>query len=341
MERRLTRILAAAHLSLLGFLAVTLLPVVPVPAQESDNSIHGQIRVTTGGELPEHILVKLEVAENVVVDQQIAGSTGRFQFLNLRDQFYRITVTAEGYQPATAQVDMSYYASRFPTIYLTPAGPKKTPPPPSESTTDLAAPKKARKEYEQGHIALQAKDYTSARKHFQTAVDIDACYARALTEMGVAQTVQNDFPAAESSFQKSIHCDGGFLEAYLQMGILLDIEKKYPEGESVLKEALRMAPSDWQPYYRLGALYHHSGDYKEAEEEYLKAESLSAAVPPELHLRLADVYLQQKEYEHAYAEMQTYLRIAPDGPLATQTRSMLSQVDSMRKSNLQSPANQH
>lgn len=74
-----------------------------------------------------------------------------------------------------------------------------------------------------------------------------------------------------------------------------------------------------------------------AEQEYLKAESLSNAVPAEVHLRLADAYLQQKEYEQAYAEMQTYLKIAPDGPLASQTRSLLPQIDSMRKSSGTAP----
>ena len=300
---------------------------------QANNSIQGQIRTSTGGELPSRIMVKLEVAENVAVDQQMVGTTGKFQFLNLKDQFYRITVTAEGYETATAQVDMGYYASRFPTIFLTPLGSKKTPPPPPESTTDLAAPRKARKEYDQGHEALKAKDYAGARQHFEKAIAIDPCYARALTEMGVVLTLQNELASAESSFQKSMHCDGGFLEAYLQMGILLDIEKKYPEGEAVLKDALRMAPSDWQPYYRLGAVYHHAGSYKEAQDEYLKAQSLSAAVPAEIHLRLADTYLKQEQYDQAYAEMQNYLRVAPDGPLADQTRSMLQQVDSMRKSN--------
>ena len=300
---------------------------------QANNSIQGQIRTSTGGELPSHIMVKVEVAENVAVDQQMVGTTGKFQFLNLKDQFYRIIVTAEGYEPATAQVDMSYYASRFPTIFLTPLGSKKTPPPPPESTTDLAAPKKARKEYDQGHEALQAKDYAGARQHFEKAIAIDPCYARALTEMGVAQTLQNDLASAETSFQNSIHCDGGFLEGYLQMGILLDMEKKYSEGESVLKQALRIAPSDWQPYYRLGAVYHHAGNYKEAQDAYLKAQSLSAAVPAEIHLRLADIYLKQEQYDQAYAEMQNYLRIAPDGPLAAQTRSLLQQVDSLRKSN--------
>jgi tetratricopeptide (TPR) repeat protein len=331
---RLTNLGQKCRLTIFALVGVAVLMAAPIYGLE-DRSIEGQVRVTTGGSLPSGIVVKLEVAENVVVAQQLVGETGKFEFHNLKDQQYRIIVTAEGYQPANVQVDMAYYATRFPTVYLTPLGAKKSPPPPSASTTDLAAPKKARKEYEEGHDALQAKDLASARKHFETAVETDPCYARALTELGVVLTLQGEIPSAEDSFQKSIHCDGEFLEAYLQMAILLDTERKYPEGESILLEALRVAPSDWQPYYRLGAVHQHAGKYKEATEEYLKAESLSGAVPAEIHLRLADAYLQQKKYDQAYDEMQTYLRIAPDGPLANQTRSLLPQIDSMRKSNSQ------
>jgi len=312
--------------ALLG--AATLLAV---PGACQEDTIEGQIRLTTGGVLPSGIVVKLEVAENVVAAQQMVGNTGKFLFTNLKAQSYRIIVTANGFQPGTAQVDMQYYASRYPTIYLTPLGAKKTAPTTSESTTDLAAPKKARKEFEQGHEALQAKDLAVARKHFEKAIEMDECYARALTELGVALTLQGELASAETSFQKSIHCDGEFLEAYIQMGILLNIEKKYADGESILQQALRVAPSDWQPYYRLGDVHQQSGKYKQAVEEYLKAESLSPAVPPEVHVRLADAYWQQKNYDGACNEMQTYLRIAPEGPLAGQTKSLLQQAGSMCK----------
>jgi tetratricopeptide (TPR) repeat protein len=154
-----------------------------------------------------------------------------------------------------------------------------------------------------------------------------------LTELGVVLTLQGELSSAETSFQNSIHCDGAFLEPYLQLGILLDLEKKYAESESILQQGLRVAPSDWQPYYRLGIVRQHSGKYKEAEEEYQKALSLSSAVPAEVHVLLADACLQQKKYAQAYTETQTYLQIAPDGPLAGQARSMLQQAEAMRKSN--------
>jgi tetratricopeptide (TPR) repeat protein len=333
MERSLKPLAGTCHFRIMALLAAAVVLAAPGRCQDNTHAIEGQVRVTNGGALPSGITAKLTVAENVVVAQQMVGTTGKFAFYDLKDKFYTLLVSAEGYETATAQVDMEYYASRFPAVYLTPLGPKRTPPPPAESATDLAAPKKARKEYEQGHAALQAKDPAEARKHFEKAVETDPCYARALTELGVTFTLQGDLASAQTSFQKSIHCDGGFLEAYLQMGILLNMEKKFPEGESILQQALRVAPSDWQPYYRLGVVHEQWGKYKEAEEEYLKAVSLSAAVPAEIHIHLANAYLQQKAYESAYNEMQTYLRIAPDGPLASQTRSMLQDVDSKRKSN--------
>jgi tetratricopeptide (TPR) repeat protein len=335
VERRLKHIAGTPRLKIAAFLGAATLLAATGGCQGTNDSIEGQVRVTTGGALPSDITVKLEIAENVVVRQQMVGATGKFAFHGLKDEYYQIIVTAQGYQPGNAQVDMQYYASRYPTIYLTPLEPKKTPPQPSGSTTDLAAPKKARKEYVQGHDAMEAKDLANARKHFEKAIEMDPCYARALTELAVVLSLQGELSSAEAPLQKSIHCDGEFLEAYIQLGILLDIEKKYSESESILQQALRVGPSDWQPYYRLGAVHQQLGKYQEAEQEYLKAESLSAAVPAEVHVRLADAYLQQKEYDQAYTEVQTYLRVAPDGPLAGQARSLLQQADSMRKPNPQ------
>ncbi len=332
MDAKLTRFLPKARPTFLSFLGLAVLLATPSVCRGSDDSIEGQVRVTTGGALPSVVRVRLEIAEGVVVAQQLVGSTGKFAFYNLKDQLYQVIVTADGYQPATAQVDMHYLASRFPTLYLNPLPPKKTPPPPAESMTELAAPKKAQQEYKQGYDALTKKDLASAREHLEKAIAQDPCYARALTALGVVLSLHHDLPAAESSFKKSIQCDGGFLEAFLRMQTLLDSEKKYSECENILEQGLRVMPSAWQLHYGLGIEHHHLGKYQQAEEEYLKAESLSPDVPPDVHVRLADAYLQLREYDQAYTEMQNYLRFDPNGPLASQTKDMLQQLDSVRKS---------
>lgn len=329
MYRSSTRTASAAPLAIVIFLGFAIFPVVPGRAQGPENSIQGHVRTTTGGPLPSVVRVRLEVANNITVDQALVGSTGTFGFYNLKDEYYTVVVTAEGYQPATWQVDMHYLASRFPMVYLIPAGKKKKSPPPDMSTTDLAAPKKAVKEYVKGHKAFEAKDLRTARAHYEKAVAMDPCYARALTELGVVQTMQHDFHAAETSLKKSIKCDGGFLEGYLQMQILLDMEKKYAEGESTLQKGLRVAPNDWRLHYGLGIERQHLGKYQQAIDEYLKAQSLSSSVPPDVHIRLADAYLELKDYNQAYTEMQTYLKVDPNGPFANQTRSMLQRLASM------------
>ena len=60
------------------------------------------------------------------------------------------------------------------------------------------------------------------------------------------------------------------------------------------------------------------------QKRYQKALSLSSAVPAEVHVLLADACLQQKKYAQAYTETQTYLQIAPDGPLILKPGRCLS-----------------
>jgi regulator of sirC expression with transglutaminase-like and TPR domain len=68
--------------------------------------------------------------------------------------------------------------------------------------------------------------------------------------------------------------------------------------------------------------------FTRAEQEYLKAESLSPSVPAEIHVKLADVYLKQSAYDKAYAEMQAYVRAEPDGRFAAKLKMVMHQMES-------------
>jgi hypothetical protein len=69
----------------------------------NNDSIEGEVRVTNGGPLPSDVPLKLEIAENVVVGQQMVGVTGKFAFHGLKDEHYQIVVTAQGYHPETSR----------------------------------------------------------------------------------------------------------------------------------------------------------------------------------------------------------------------------------------------
>jgi tetratricopeptide (TPR) repeat protein len=298
--------------------------------QEKGLSIQGKVRTGDGTALPSDITVRLEKAEGVLVTQQFVGTGGKFEFTNLTGDLYRLDVAAKGFQTVKQDVDMHYLASRYPTIYLVPLGNKESvsSSSPSVNASDLAASKKARKEYEKGHAALQSGKYAEAREHLEKALAEDPCYSRAHAALGVALSMQHLFAPAESSLKKAIACDSGFLEAYIQLAILLNIEGKYVENEAHLQEGLRHFPSEWQLYYQLGIAERSVGQFDKAEDAYLKAQSINPAVPPEFHVKLADVLLRQKRYQKAYAEMQAYLRAAPNGSFAGETKTLMKRLES-------------
>jgi tetratricopeptide (TPR) repeat protein len=90
---------------------------------------------------------------------------------------------------------------------------------------------------------------------------------------------------------------------------------------------LKHFPAAWQLHYQSAAAAYGQGRYAEAEQEYLRAQSISSAVPKEIHVRLADIYVQQNHYSKAYAELQAYLRVEPEGRFAAKAADVMSRME--------------
>jgi tetratricopeptide (TPR) repeat protein len=291
------------------------------------HAIEGQVRMMDGGPIPQDTTVRLEEGEGgALLAQRYLGSDGKFRFDDLDGSQYEIEVTAKGFQTVRQAVDMRWEASRCPTILLVPVAQAKNRVP-TGTPSDLAATKKARKEYEKGSHLLHDGNLDEARKHLENAVAEDPCYARALTALGETLTMQRQFPSAESAFNRAIKCDGQFLEAYLQLAVLLNSESKYTECKTELELGLRRLPNEWRLYYQLGLAGFSSGNYEQAEQAYLQAQSINPQVPAEFHLRLAGVYLKLKKRDKAYAELKSYLRAEPNGPMAGPARKAIEQLE--------------
>ncbi|HEV2494634.1 MAG TPA: tetratricopeptide repeat protein [Terriglobia bacterium] len=292
-------------------------------------SLEGRVRVEGGQTTPSGVMIRLETSEGQIAAEQPANGAGEFEFSDLSKVVYVVTVTAQGYQTWQQTMDLGRGANKFiVNVTLTPLGKARPAPTDLPSLTDANAPKKARKEYEKGAHALEARNLSGARGHFEKAVEEYPCYARAQTDLALTLSSQHELAPAETALRKALECDPGFLNAYTELGQLLNAEKKYTDSQTVLQAGLRRSPSSWQFYSELGAAFYGLGHYQEAEGEYLKAQSLSAAPLPEVDVKLADVYLKETNYSKAYAAMQAYLQIEPNGRFAAKIKNIMHQMES-------------
>ena len=305
---------------------------------ESDQAQSSEQMVTLGGwvhadygqGIPAGVTVRLETYEGMAAGAQPVNSGGYFEFVGLPRINYRLTVSAPGFQTYEQNVDLRTVGDRLNiTVQLSPAGRSKSEPPAAaRSFTDGNASRKARKEYEDGDRALHQGNLTEAQSHLERAVNEYPCYARAQAGLAVALSKQRQLSAAESALKKTLQCDPDYLDAYTELGQLYYDENRYQESAALLQQGVRRSPGSWQFHYQLGAANYRLREYASAEQEYLRAQSLSSSVPAEIHVKLADVYLKQNALEKAYSEMQAYLREEPSGPFAVELKSVMRRMES-------------
>jgi tetratricopeptide (TPR) repeat protein len=301
--------------------------------------LEGSVKTDTGAVIPTGVILRLATLNGLVVDEQTATSTGAFQFTALAGGSYNLTVSARGFQTLQEIVEVSSSSTvTHVDVRLQAKGGKGPLSEKLPALSDRGASRQARKEYEKGVRSLRNGELSEAQLHFEKAVEIYPCYARAQAQLGSALVAQDNQLRAEAALRKAISCDRDFLLSYALLGELYNAEKKFADSVTVLKEGVRRAPSAWQFLYCLAVAHFGLGQYRTAEEEYLKVQSLNPAPPPSLHVDLAAVYLKESADRKAYAELQAYLRAAPDGPLAPQVKEAMRRLDAAGAT-LPTPAN--
>ena len=299
---------------------------------EGTFSLAGQVRTGCGAPVPAGAMVRLETREGALVTEQPLNPDGRFEFERIPKINYRLIATAPGFVFTMKEIDVNLFVDQaFVDLIL--ASPSATPGqrrqrPGVLIKTDNLAPKAARKDREKGAMALKEQQLGRAREHFESAVRVYPCYARAQADLASVLILLQDLPPAERALRKAIECDAAYLDAYFRLAQLLNNQKRFGESAALLKEPSSRAGSAWQLHYQMAVSHFGLGHYAEAEEEYRKVWSLNAQPPPEVHVELASVYLKEHAYEKAYTEMAAYLREATNSPSAPSIRKTMQQMES-------------
>jgi len=321
---------------LLSGLALFLFPCV-LRSQVSGGSIVGQVRVSPGNELPSPVLISLE-SRGAVVTTVYTDGEGRFGFNGLAGNIYHIKIDDEAYFPAseTVSIDPETTSVRMLNIFLNPRKPEKPDSrevtggnPHLTSSADLKKlfPREAMKEFDAGVKADNHHKPDDAIKHYDKALQIAPDFYPACNNLGTAYLNKGSYAAAEEQFKHAIRLNSNDAAAYFNLGNLHYLTHHNDEGLNWVNQGLNKEPSSAFGHFLKGSLISATGDSPQAEKELRRSLELDPKLA-KAHLALVNLYLRQKRHTEAVDELQAFLKVLPNDPLAPKVREVLKRLRS-------------
>jgi adenylate cyclase len=162
----------------------------------------------------------------------------------------------------------------------------------------------------QQHIYRYTRqDLQQARKFYETAVQLDPHYARALSS--IAQTINlewlfswsenpdDSLEYALSLARQAVSLDEGDARGHARVGFVSLYQKNHEASINAYQRALQLNPNDAEVMSDLADTYAHSGRSDEAVELLRKAMHLNPFYPDEYLWILGGAYYNLKQYQDA------------------------------------------
>jgi tetratricopeptide (TPR) repeat protein len=199
------------------------------------------------------------------------------------------------------------------------------------SVTALAAPKDARKAFENGRQAVKANRPEDARKDFEKATALYPRYAAAWCELGKLRIEGRQLEEAGRLFETAIRADPKYLDPYLQLAALQAVARQWPQLVQTTAAALRLDAHDYPQAYYLNALANFNIQNTDAAENSAReAERLDPRHRfPGSWQVLARILEIRRQFVEAAAQMREYLRLAPRAPDAAAVRTRLAEIEKL------------
>jgi Tfp pilus assembly protein PilF len=301
-----------------------------IPGRRGRYTISGSVRDSEGSQPIEFAAVRLLSVINGASDITTTGSNGNFTFDDVPSGTYRIVVDEKGYQ--RLQQEITVRGGPFIGLQLTL---KPNRPPLSEKVGDgltvsarqLMIPRRAREAMTRGSMLANDKaDYQGSLAEFERAVREYPGYYEAYLQMGLAYLKLGDEPNAEQMLQKSVEIsERKFIDALTTLATLYANQKRFADAEPLARDAIGLDANSWDGQVDLARALYGLDRVADAEAVALQAERIRPDDGP-VHLLLANIHLKMQNFPALITDLDTYLKLVPEGPLADQARRMRAQI---------------
>jgi predicted Zn-dependent protease len=187
-------------------------------------------------------------------------------------------------------------------------------------------PERAKDLFTKGQELAKANDSAGAIEQLKLLTAEFPTFMLGFNELGVAYLRQNELEKADEMFRAALKIEPEAFAPNMNRGITLVTMKKYAEAEPVLRTARKIDEQSAVVRYFLGQALANLGKFDEAEKELVAAVASGSEQMKEAHRILAIIYSTRNDKKRMAAELETYLRLAPNAPDAEQLRKVLDQL---------------
>ncbi len=298
-------------------------------------SIHGEVRYAEAGKQAENVLVVLESFAGGVVAQTRTDRSGKFDFSNIGQAIYRVTASMEGFQPVTQEVNLATTNTEYIVLTLVPkkSGPADHPGPGMEMSIDARVPEEARAAYEKGRSELsKGSEAAKGISDLEKAVKIYPSFLEARLLLGTAYMDVRQFEKAEASLKRVLEINPKTAQAFFALGEIYRLRKNFPEAERTLAQGLQLSGNSWEGHFALARLYWEEADVAKAGAEVGRTLQLNPDCA-EAYLFAGNIFLKANKAPEALQMFREYLRLAPTGQFAEQTRKAVQRIEKKETKN--------
>jgi tetratricopeptide (TPR) repeat protein len=310
--------------------------------QSRRNAISGHVFGESRRPLSD-VFVELLDDLGVTINRTRTNASGRYEFSGLAEGRFKVRILPYGtdYAEQAQEVVISNVSARGGGtgseiqqrdfyLRLRPelsAGPFAAP----GTVFAQEVPEAAKKLYEQGVAELRAKKEKEGFESLKNALNAFPDYFLALDRLGTEYAVRGNtnpayFEAARVLLTKAVGVNPGSFSSTFGLGFAQYHLGMSGEAVENFQRAVKLYDKSVNAHLWLGVALKKSGKLPQAEGSLTRANKLSNGKVAEVHLRLAEVYSDQKRYREAADELELFLKNQQDARDAEKIRQLIGQL---------------
>jgi tetratricopeptide (TPR) repeat protein len=280
---------------LVGLLAVA------APATAQTGSVRGRV-VDAQGEPVVGAAVLLEFQGEMTREHEVeTNDDGEYMQVGIYPGPYRITVRAEGYEPAVIEQRITLGdRTEVADIALEPAAPKADP-----------AMVKLRETFAEAVTLSDAGKYGEAAALYQQILEEKPDIPEVLENLGYVSVQQKDWATAQASYEKALELTPDDTEVMTALALVYQKVGQGDKASELMAQAAGQNPQDAVAQFNSGVLKLTAGDTVGAIEAF---QACLAADPEmaEAHYHLGTLLVGQGQVPEAIEHLETYLATNPE-----------------------------